>query len=135
VNGATSISWTSNGTWLTSDYNDLYDTSGYIVGYSGTYYTLNTWKASTRSPDAHSIGGNPNLSSTYHLQSGSPAIAAGTNLYGTCFGQPNPGLGALCFDKDGIARPSTGAWDIGAYQYSGIQNVSNSPTGLNALVR
>jgi hypothetical protein len=46
---------------------------------------------------------------------GSPLIAAGTNLYSLCNGQPNPGLGALCYDITGAARPSSGAWTVGAY--------------------
>jgi len=49
----------------------------------------------------------------FHLCSGSPAIAAGVPL-------PDA---AMRLDKDGVARPSTGAVDIGAYQY-----VSGGPT-------
>src|SRR5262245_40084448 len=48
---------------------------------------------------------------------GSPLIGAGQNLNSICSGQPNPGLGALCFDAAGTARPVAGAWDIGAYQF------------------
>jgi hypothetical protein len=48
---------------------------------------------------------------------GSPAIGAGTNLTSLCAGQPVPGLGALCSDKVGNARPASGAWDVGAYEY------------------
>jgi hypothetical protein len=49
---------------------------------------------------------------------GSPLIQAGTNLYSTCNGQPNPGLGALCYDITGVARPKSGPWDVGAYQFT-----------------
>ena len=41
----------------------------------------------------------------------------GSNLYSSCNGQPNPGLGALCYDLAGFARPTSAAWDMGAYQY------------------
>jgi hypothetical protein len=55
--------------------------------------------------------------------SGSPVIGPGTNLYSVCNGQPNPGLGALCFDKDGTARPTSAAWDVGAYQFGTAANM------------
>ena len=48
----------------------------------------------------------------------SPLRAAGKNLYSLCNGQPIPGLGALCSDFAGIARPSSGNWDAGAIQYN-----------------
>ena len=55
-------------------------------------------------------GGNPMFVNApgydFHLQAGSPLIGAGTNL-STVFTQ----------DRDGNARPASGAWDIGAYQY------------------
>jgi hypothetical protein len=56
--------------------------------------------------------------STGRPNSRSAVIGAGTNLYSVCNGQPNPGLGALCFDKAGTARPASAAWDAGAYQFS-----------------
>lgn len=71
-----------------------------------------------------------------HPQSGSPLIGAGKNLYAVCSGQPNPGLGALCFDITGAPRPTTGSWDVGAYQYATATNPSpNPPTGLAASVQ
>lgn len=69
------------------------------------------------------------------LQAGSPAIGAGANLYTTCNGQPNPGLGALCRDANGNARPATGAWDAGAFSYNTATTTSvAAPTGLVAVV-
>jgi len=59
---------------------------------------------------------------------GSPLSGKGTNLYSLCGGQPSPGIGALCYDTSAghtrtpVARPSSGAWDVGAY-------VLMSPTG------
>ncbi len=74
-----------------------------------------------------------NLSSSLTLQSGSVAVGAGTNFYSICNGQPNPGLGALCSDKAGNARPTSGAWDVGAYNFSS-QGAPQAPTGLTAVV-
>ena len=67
------------------------------------------------------IGGDSHSSTTPmprqrdgSLQPGSPAVGAGTNLYDTCNGQPDPGLGALCENIYGVARPASGAWNAGA---------------------
>jgi hypothetical protein len=58
--------------------------------------------------ETHGTTNNPlfTAAADLHLQSGSPAIGAGTNL-------------SFLFttDKDGNSRPATGQWDIGAYQY------------------
>jgi hypothetical protein len=50
------------------------------------------------------------------------------NFYSICNGQPNPGLGALCFDINGNARPSTGGWNAGAYQQLSSGSVTLSPS-------
>ena len=62
--------------------------------------------------DTHSISANPLLDANYHLQAGSPDIQAGANLTSLC-----STIAPLCYDAAGVARPPTGAWDIGAYQY------------------
>jgi hypothetical protein len=67
------------------------------------------------------------------LETGSPAIGAGANLYSMCNGQPNPGLGALCSDASGNPRPTTGAWDAGAFSFNTTAQ-PNPPTGLAAVV-
>ena len=112
-----------------------------------------TWQAGGN--DAH---GGANLSSTTYFglnsnctagsvgqncapQSGSPLIAAGKNLYSVCSGQSNPGLGALCYDITGAARPTSGAWDAGAFNAGtsytltttlvGTGSVSSSPSGIS----
>jgi len=78
-----------------------------------------SWKV-CMSADSHSdIAASASLNPDGSPQLGSPAITAGTNLTNLCSGQPNPGLGALCSDINGNARPISGAWDIGAYQFSG----------------
>jgi hypothetical protein len=83
--------------------------------------------------DADSISGNPNLTNAFVPNNGSPVIAAGKNLYSICSGQPNPGLGALCSDAAGNSRPSSGNWDIGAFQHNSGQ-APLPPQGLVAVV-
>ena len=90
---------------LTVDYN-LFNTTR--VGYTNesTYYTtLAAWQAAM-SQDAHSISADPAFISTsdFRLQSGSPAIDAGTNT-------------GLSIDFDGNARPDNGVYDIGAFEF------------------
>ena len=119
------------------DYQDYYNIGGNgwnggnslagWVSYCQTNFT------STVGCDAHSISTNPNLTSAFVPNSGSPVISAGKNFYSTCNGQPNPGLGALCYDAAGVARPSSGNWDIGAFQYSSSQAPA-PPSGLTAAV-
>lgn len=126
-------------TFTANDYNVYADTcaSGHTCTFWYSPYTFLTfaqWQTVTSS-DAHayySASTGPNLSSSYVPLSGSPAIGAATNLTSVCSGQPNPGLGALCYDAAGNARPSTGAWDNGAYN-SGVATscvTSYSPGGL-----
>lgn len=57
----------------------------------------------------------------YHLVAGSAPINAGTNLFVM-----------LTTDFDGNARPSTGAFDIGAYQYAST-NILTPPKNLHVL--
>lgn len=80
--------------------------------------------------DASSVYADPKLTTTAPvdmLQAGSAATGLAANLNSTCTGQPNPGLGALCFDKAGNARP-TGVtpWDAGVYnaQASGVVSLT-----------
>jgi len=98
--------------------------------------TLAGWQA--LGWDLNGIFADLKLSSSYPytLQSGSAAIGMAANLYTLCSGKPNPGLGALCYDKTGKARPSSGKWDAGAYSYgaasSGSTTTVQPPTGLTA---
>jgi len=69
--------------------------------------------------DLNSYYENPNLTASYHLQSTSGnAIDHGATLDA-----------AYNTDKDGNARPSGAAWDIGAYEYRVVPNISNFGTG------
>jgi len=76
--------------------------------------------------DTHSVSANPLLTASNTLAAGSPDIKAGTNLTSLC-----RTIAPLCYDAAGVARPTTGAWDIGAYQHL----PPDPPTGLRALVK
>ena len=85
---------------------------------SGNFYNFSQFSSwqSCMGADSHSrTVANANLNSDGSLQAGSPAVGAGTNLTSLCGGQSNPGLGALCENIDGAPRPTTGAWNAGAY--------------------
>lgn len=74
------------------------------------------WQKCTRG-DSHGTAfrGRFVLNSDGSLPLGSAAAGSGENLYGICTGQPNPGVGALCANINGTVRPSSGAWNVGAY--------------------
>jgi hypothetical protein len=68
----------------------------------------------------------------FSLQSGSPAVGTGTNLgapYNTGIAPgarwPNPAL---------VTRPSSGNWDLGAFQSGSVANQPAPPAALTALV-
>ena len=88
------------------------------------FYTASQFKSwrscvgSAGDANSSSVSSASLNNSTGMPNGGSAVIGAGTNLYSLCNGQPNPGLGALCFDKAGVARPAGAAWDVGAYQFS-----------------
>jgi hypothetical protein len=114
----------------TLDYNlyenintDAGDSNGF--GYHGSSYsTLSAWQTATSS-DSHAVYNTlANLkysATTGEPQTGSPGIQAGINL-------TSLGISALNCDKPVTvgpsgtgtcnARPSSGSWDIGAYQYT-----------------
>lgn len=92
----------NNNTWL------LQSGSKFSSNDGASYYTWAAWQA--LGWDADSLTSDPLLTAACDLAPGSPAIRAGANL-------TSLGITALNSDKSGRARPATGAWDIGAYQY------------------
>jgi hypothetical protein len=92
-----------------------------------------TWESSSGDTDSQYVS-SAGLNSNGTLAAGSPAIGAGANLYSLCNGQPNPGLGALCYDAAGNARPATGSWDAGAFNSAGA-GAPAPRTGLTATSR
>jgi hypothetical protein len=128
------------GSWMSgSSSNNVY---GYTSGnassdfYCGGQTGFSGWKSCVGGAgDANSSAQSSiNVSTTTGIpNAGSPVIAAGANLYSLCNGQSNPGLGALCRDAVGVARPSSGAWDVGAFVFNN-GNAPPAPTGLVATV-
>jgi hypothetical protein len=106
----------------TIDYNNYYNGAAWRNG-SSLYPTMAAWQAAGF--DAHGSMGNPNLSAAYLPTSSSSAlIRSGANL-------TRLGVAALDSDRSGVARPPTGNWDIGAYEFSGGPS---APTGLTTSV-
>jgi hypothetical protein len=96
------------------DNNAYYNYAGYPYIYntngSGAQYTTAQFQTLIGSPNcSHDIATNPNLDANYK-PTGAPLVGAGVNL-------TSLGITALNSDKNGVARPSSGAWDIGAYAH------------------
>ena len=107
-----------NGTIAAADYNLYFGLTGasqppsaVMVDHNGVGFcsTIAQWISSSGF-DTHAVTGDPLLTSTFALGSGSSAVGKATNL-------TSLGIAALNSDKSGHARPRAGAWDIGAYQY------------------
>lgn len=112
-----------------------------VSGGSNTWYSSNNLASylgagCTGSPEQNSVNdtcawGGPCTSAneggvdqtTGIPSSGSDVIGKGINL-------TSLGITALNSDKNGTARPATGNWDIGAYQYTGALPV---PSGLHLV--
>lgn len=112
----------------TFDYNawGLSANSCWIYGASGSPTTIGcpppssnftSWK-STVGGDSHGFySASLGLNSNYTVASGSALIAAGANLTSACTGLGIAG-NPCNSDLAGVARPSSGGWDIGAYQFA-----------------
>jgi hypothetical protein len=101
------------------DYNDEYLGSYWTWSGKGGTGVFATWQGFCAC-DAHSILTNPNVNAgstpPYQLtNSSSPAYRTGTNL-NAAWGSTYP---ELLTDAAGNARPSSGAWDMGAYYLNG----------------
>jgi hypothetical protein len=128
--------WLNTGyTGVISNFNAWYnlpgDGAGIMCANSGSKCepTVAAW-TSAFGFDTSSINGNPNLTGSFALNSGSSAVAKGVNLSNLgitslnvsapqTFGA-NYACGSGC-----IARPSSSAWDIGAYEFSGLGSPTN----------
>lgn len=94
------------------DYDSYYVTAVDNVIWNATFYaTFAAFKAAVATQEQHGISGNPSVGAFPNPLPavGSPLIGAGVNL-------TSLGISALNIDKNGIARPSSGAWTIGAFQ-------------------
>lgn len=119
------------GTWVTFDYNNYYSIGaqgfdGSAAGAPGFSSWQSTCQGQGTPPcDAHGSYSNPNLSTSWLPTSSSTAlISHGVNL-------TSLSVMALDSDKAGVARPTSTAWDIGAYSYSGSSpSINLSPASL-----
>ena len=134
-----------NGSGNTFAYNDYYNVAQGWTNQAGSLWgSLASWISGSKSfcsagcDATGSIVVNPNLSSSFMLPSGSAAIGAGTNL--TNLGIPGLSQGAPQYFGSSYAcgtgcltRPSSGAWDMGAYPYTsaGTGATPGAPTNLN----
>ena len=129
---------------ITSDHNvwyNSYPAGGVNFGCSGNTYSFSQWQA--LGEDTHSSTGNPDINSSappYTLMAGSAGIGLGANLTGLGIaaldtGAPQTfGAGGSC-GTGCVARPNTGPWDSGAYQFAAGNNhtfyIDNSATGCS----
>lgn len=129
----------SNGTLTTVDYNYYQTPAGAnpFYGPSGcpSGASFSTWQSGCGF-DTHGHNAAVTINAApFTLPSGSAAIGAGTNLTSlgiTALDTSAPatfGVSGSC-GAGCIARPATGAWDVGAYEYSGVR--PSPPTGLVA---
>lgn len=130
----TLVSLNASPTFTVLDYNTYQDagsdfSSTTTLCWNGASFcttNLATWKSNSGG-DAHAqlkTAAQINLSSIGQPLSGSAVIGAGTNL-------TSLGISALDFDKAGTARPSSGAWDAGAYEFADPP-APNPPANLTA---
>lgn len=111
--------------------NNIYQDNpgGNIVDWIGTLVSSNNLCFGSGGTTNCAISGqnplfqSPSTSSTadFHLQNGSPAINAGVNL-----GSP------YNTDFAGVARPTTGPWEIGAYEAGAVATCPTIPPALVA---
>ena len=89
------------------------------------------------SGDTGSITANPNLTSDYQLQAGSPVIGIGENLTAQGIPALNTSkplkVGAGNLGAKGVQRPATGGWDLGAHGLAVPR--PDPPTNLTILVQ
>lgn len=109
------------------NYNDYYNVAMIGVDFTGNqrYSSLANWQGAGFDPNGSTV--NPSLGSNYAPQSTSPIMSLGTNL-------ESLGITALDSDKAGVARPSTGAWAMGAFQGSAV-GAPAPPSSLEATVQ
>jgi len=92
---------------------------------SSWFGPFSTWQSDTgqdASPSAYVTSAN--LTTAGVPNSGSPVIGVGANLTSLCTGN----LTLLCDDITGAARPTTGAWTVGAYNASSGPSYTWTPT-------
>lgn len=108
-----------------SDFNLFYQNLlGFNAGAGAISFA--SWNALSGTPDVNSVNGsNPNLSASF-IPTGTSPTLAGTNL-------TSLGVAGLDLDKAGLARPSSGAWYIGAYNFAGTTSPTVTTTSASSI--
>jgi parallel beta-helix repeat protein len=124
--------WTYPSTNVVAMNNNIYFNNAAALvhwGASGSLTSIATVR-STTGMEASGQQVNPliNAFPTPTLQTSSPAIETGANL--TSLAQM-----FLDSDKNGMSRPSSGAWDIGAFSSGSASARPNPPTNVTAAAR
>ncbi|HUY12645.1 MAG TPA: hypothetical protein VMX16_03305 [Terriglobia bacterium] len=125
LSNCNNLLWSNSATFATINYN-VYQSSAlsWRIG-SSWYSTLAAWKSAVGGDaSAQATTGSLNLDANFKPFSTSLAVGTGANL-------TSLGVTALDSDKSGIARPTSGTWDAGAYQVASTSAV-NPPTALTA---
>jgi len=107
---------------VTIDYSYYSDSTSTPLKWGSTPYSLPAFTGAGLG-EAHAASGSAGLNSDYSLDPTSDVVSRGVNLF-SLFTQ----------DRIGTIRPSTGNWDIGAYQLSSAEMHPLPPTALQTLV-
>lgn len=91
--------------------------TGWADSMGGNYLTIAAWRTFSGQEANSQLVTSAGLSSGYTPNAGSAAIGAGTNL-------TSLGITALNSDKNNVARPGSGAWAAGAFQFVSAAGVS-----------
>jgi hypothetical protein len=124
---------------LKCDHNIYYGGRGYGPFSWGAVSNgqFSQWQQAGQDPNG-SIA-NPNLDSTYHLASGSPAISVGANLSSTDISSLMVGQASVVgvnSTANGVPRSSSATnWPAGAYGYGSSASPPGPPAGLTATVQ
>ncbi|HXM14570.1 MAG TPA: hypothetical protein VN933_04965 [Candidatus Eremiobacteraceae bacterium] len=109
--------------------NDYYNIGSQGWVYQGSFMSFSQWQSKTG--DSSSSTSNPGLNSDYTIASASSfAHSSGVDLTSvgdTLLDTAKPTAIGASASAAGVARPGTGAWDLGPYALSGSAS-SGSPT-------
>jgi Right handed beta helix region len=124
--------WTYPSSSVVEMDNNIYFNNSTAMVHWGATGNLNSIATlrSTTGMETNGQSANPliNAFPAATLQATSPAIGAGANL--TSLGQS-----FLNSDKNGTPRPSSGAWDVGAFSSGTISSRPNPPTNVTATAK
>jgi len=121
--------------------NNIWQGSGQVFYNGSTLIDYPTFTASLTAGSGQNAQGvmttSAGISSTGALNSGSVAIGKGANLSSLCTGD----FVSLCKDttnggqRTASARPTSGAWDAGAFSSGGaVSSAPDPPSGLSAVI-